>query len=317
MRKTFIDTLTQLAQKDKDVMLITGDLGFSVFEDFAKKFPKQFINCGVMEQAMISIAAGLALSGKKPYVYSIIPFATMRPFEQIRNDVAYQNANVKIIGIGAGFAYGSLGSTHYAIEDIAILRSLPNMTILSPADSIETKALILQTYEKPGPAYIRLLKPETALVPENVKTILSKPSIICEGKDGIIITMGAALEMGLGVIENLRQRGLNLKLVSMHTLKPVNERAFINSIKNQKNIFTIEKHRIAGGLGSIVSEIIMRHNIQARLTTFGVDDTYPGITGHQHYLAKHHGLDTNKITKEILLKLQDTKTGHKIINSKH
>ena len=120
MRKTFIETLTELARKDKDIILITGDLGFSVFENFATAFPKQFINCGIMEQAMVSIAAGLALCGKKPYVYSIIPFATMRPFEQIRNDVAYQNANVKIVGVGTGFAYGALGSTQYAIEDIAI-----------------------------------------------------------------------------------------------------------------------------------------------------------------------------------------------------
>ena len=128
MRKTFINTLTELARKDKDIMLLTGDLGFSVFEDFAKEFPGQFINCGIMEQSMVSIAAGLALCGKKPYVYSIIPFATMRPFEQIRNDICYQNLNVKIVGIGAGFAYGALASTHYAIEDVATLKSLPNIT---------------------------------------------------------------------------------------------------------------------------------------------------------------------------------------------
>src|SRR3989338_10163182 len=154
MRKTFINTLTELARKDKYIMLLTGDLGYSVFEDFAKEFPGRFINCGVMEQSMISIAAGLALSGKKPYVYSIIPFATMRPFEQIRNDICYQNLNVKIIGVGTGFAYGPLASTHYAIEDIAILKSLPNIAVLSPADSVETKALVLQSYEQKIPTYI-------------------------------------------------------------------------------------------------------------------------------------------------------------------
>jgi len=301
VRKTFINTLTELARKDEDIMLLTGDLGFSVFEDFSKEFPDRFINCGVMEQSMMSIAAGLALSGKKPYVYSIIPFVTMRPFEQIRNDIAYQNANVKIIGVGTGFAYGPLGSTHYAIEDIAILRSLPNIAVISPADSVETKALILQTYKKTGPAYIRLLKPETVLVPPKVTTIISKPSVVSHGKDGAIITTGAQLETGIAVAKKLKEKGYHTKLISMHTLKPVDQKTFIGIIKNQKHIFTIEEHRLAGGLAGIVAELLFKIKGKIpRLQTFGVDDTYPGITGHQHYLASYHGLDTEKIYKKII-----------------
>lgn len=300
MRQTFIETLTELARKDKDILLITGDLGYSVFEKFATEFPKQYINCGVMEQAMMSIAAGLALSGKKPYVYSIIPFATMRPFEQIRNDVCYQNVNVKIVGIGAGFAYGALASTHYAIEDIAILRSLPNITVLSPADATETRELVLQTYQQPGPAYIRMTKPERNLVPVDIKTELTKPSIITQGNDAVIITTGEVLQLGLELVKKFKEQGKQLTLVSMHTLKPVNEKAFIEILKNQKQVFTIEEHRVAGGLASIVAEIIMKHNVPVKLTTFGVDDTYPGITGHQEHLAAHHGLDIDNIYKKIL-----------------
>lgn len=301
MRKTFIDTLAELARHDKNIFLLTGDLGFSVFEGFAEEFKDQFINCGVMEQSMISIAAGLALSGKKPYVYSIIPFATMRPFEQIRNDICYQNLNVKIIGIGAGFAYGALGSTHYAIEDIAILRSLPNITILSPADAVETKALTLQSYQKPGPAYMRILKPEKNLVPVEITTVLSQPSVIQEGQDGVIITTGACLETGIAVVEKLKLQKLHLKLISMHTLKPVDEKALVALLAGQKNIFTLEEHRVSGGLGSIVAQVIMKHGLGATsLQSFGVDDSYEIITGHQEYLAAHYQLDTDSVYQKII-----------------
>ena len=301
MRKTFIDTLTILARKDKNIFLLTGDLGFSVFEDFAKEFPERFINCGVMEQSMISIAAGLALEGKKPYVYSIIPFLTMRPFEQIRNDICYQNANVKIIGIGAGFAYGALGSTHYAIEDIAILKSLPNITILSPADSIETKALTLQLHQKPGPAYMRLLKPEKNLLPPGTTTVLSQPSVIQEGKDGVIITTGACLETGIAVVKKLKLQKLNLKLISMHTLKPIDEKMLVEQLKNQKKIFTLEEHRVSGGLGSIISQIITKNELgNISLQSFGVDDSYQPITGHQDYLEAHYHLDSDSVYEKIV-----------------
>lgn len=304
MRKTFIDTLTELARKDKDVMLITGDLGYSVFEDFAKEFPKQFINTGIIEQSMVSIAAGLALSGKKPYIYSIIPFATMRPFEQIRNDICYQNVNVKIVGIGAGFAYGALASTHYAIEDIAILRSLPNLTLVSPADATETKSLILQTYEKPGPAYIRLLKPETKLVPEGVKTELSKPSVIQEGKHGVIISTGAVLELGLEVARKLKESGKEIKVISLHTLKPINEESLRKELLGQKHIFTIEEHRVSGGLGGIIAEFLFKNGLNnAILKTFGVGDSYEFMTGHQHHLAEHYGLGVDAICNKIISQL--------------
>ncbi len=307
MRKTFIDTLADIARQDKDIFLLTGDLGFSVFEDFQKEFPDRFINCGVMEQSMVSIAAGLALSGKKPYVYSIIPFATMRPFEQIRNDVCYQNLNVKIIGVGAGFAYGGLGSTHWAIEDIAILRSLPNITIMSPADATETKALTLQSYQKPGPAYIRLLKPEKHVVPEGVATVLSEPSVIQKGRDGVIITTGACLEIGIAVAQKMENHGKHLTVISLHTLKPIDQEKLVAELAGQEIIFTIEEHRISGGLGSIVAQLLASHSLAIPLQSFGVDDSCEPITGHQDYLAAHYGIDTESIYKKILQHYGNTK----------
>ena len=158
MRTAFVNTLIELAEKDENIYLLTGDLGFSVLEGFIQKFPERFINCGVAEQNMMGVAAGLALSGKKPYVYSIIPFVTMRCFEQVRNDICYQNLDVKIVGVGSGLAYGFLGATHHAIEDIAILRVLPNMTILSPGDPTEARELTLKSYQTKNPTYLRLNK---------------------------------------------------------------------------------------------------------------------------------------------------------------
>jgi len=158
MRTAFIKTLTEIAEEDKDVFLLTGDLGFSVFEDFEKKFGERFINIGIDEQNMTGIAAGLALENKKVFTYSIIPFATMRCFEQIRNDICYQNLDVKIIGVGAGLSYGPAGMTHQAIEDISILRTLPNMTVICPGDPIETRKAVRQSMNLSGPCYIRLGK---------------------------------------------------------------------------------------------------------------------------------------------------------------
>ncbi len=158
MRKTFVKTLIELAEKDESIYLLTGDIGFNALEAFADKFPKRFINCGIAEQNMMGVAAGLALSGKKVYVYSIIPFVTVRCLEQIKNDVCFQNLDVKIVGYATGFSYGAQGTTHHAIEDVGVMRALPNMTVLSPADPSEERELILQSYKTKSPAYIRLDK---------------------------------------------------------------------------------------------------------------------------------------------------------------
>ena len=156
MRRTFIKTLTDIARKDKNVWLLTADMGFSVLEDFFTEFPDRTINTGISEQNAMALASGLALSGKKVYVYSIAPFVTLRCLEQVRNDICYMNTNVKIIGIGAGFCYGSAGATHHSIEDIAVMRALPNMQVYSPMDSFEVEEIIKQTYLNNAPSYIRI-----------------------------------------------------------------------------------------------------------------------------------------------------------------
>jgi transketolase len=234
-------------------------------------------------------------------MYSIIPFVTMRGFEQIRNDICYQNLDVKMVGVGAGFSYGSLGSTHYAIEDISILRSLPNITILSPADPIETKELMLQAYKKPGPAYMRINKPKSVAVGSNHAAVLSKPSVITRGKDGIIIATGVCVQTGFAVIKKLKEQGIQLGLISLHTLKPIDEKALQKELKGKKYIFTLEEHRVVGGLGSAVAEIMVKSRLNnVVVTSIGVDDTYSGIVGHQDHLVAHYGIDEKSVYQKII-----------------
>ena len=305
MRQAFITTLIELAEKDKNIYLLSGDLGFSVLEPFVQKFPKRFFNCGVAEQNMMGVAAGLALSGKKPYVYSIIPFVTMRCFEQIRNDVCYQNLDVKIVGVGSGLAYGYLGATHHAIEDIGILRTLPNMTILSPADPLETKELVLKSYQIKGPTYLRLNKRgEKILYEKKPKIEIGKPSILREGENGIIIATGILVGLGIEITEKLKEKGYNFKLISLHTLKPIERRSLLKELIDSQLIFTLEEHNIIGGLGSAIAEILIESGWSGKFKRLAIPDQYLKEVGSVDYLREKFGLTKNKIAKQILKELK-------------
>jgi len=305
MRRTFIETLIELAKKDKSIYLLTGDLGFSAFENFAQKFPERFINCGVAEQNMMGVAAGLALEGKKPYVYSIVPFATMRCLEQIRNDICYQNLDVKIIGMGAGFSYGTEDFTHHAIEDVSVLKSFPNLIILSPADLIETKKLMLQSYLKKQPAYIRLDKSNKILHNNESKIKIGAPFVFKEGKDAVLITTGACLETGINVAEKLENKGKSIKVISIHTIKPIDEKALVKELQGQKIVFTLEEHSVIGGLGSSVAEILLKNNIQNIIfKELGVPSDYKNIAGTRNYLKKRYGIDEAGVYKKIISALK-------------
>lgn len=305
MRKTFINTLIDLAENDKNIYLLTGDLGFSVFEDFARKFPERFINCGVAEQNMMGVAAGLALEGKKVYVYSIIPFVVFRCFEQIRNDICYQNLDVKIVGAGAGFSYGTQGATHHAIEDLAILRNLPNIAILSPADPKEMEQLVLQSYNIKNPTYIRLNKNDRNLYSSKPKITIGIPAVLKDGKDGVIITTGAILETSIKVIQRLANEGYNLKLISMHTIKPINEKVLLKEIKGQKLIFTLEEHSKIGGLASSVGEILLKNNVKDIIfESMGTESNYSGVVGKQDYLRRCCKIDEESVFEQIIKSLK-------------
>ena len=307
MRNAFIETLIKLAEKDKSIYLLTGDLGFSVFETFAKKFPKRFFNCGVAEQNMMGTAAGLALSGKKPYVYSIIPFVTIRCLEQIKDDVAYQNLNVKIVGVGGGYSYGYLGATHHATEDIAILRVLPNLKVFTPGDSVETEKLMIEAYKAKGPAYFRLTNVGGKIVHQKKDKIkIGEPFVFNKGKDGVLIVNGIFLGIGKDLVEELKKAGYNFKLISLPTLKPINEESLWKELKDQKLVFSLEEHSLIGGMGTALTEILMDKGWKGILKRIAAPDKFFPKVGKAEYIREKYHL-TKKQVKEYILKICSVK----------
>jgi transketolase len=304
MRETFINTLVNIAQDDERIYLLTGDLGFSVVERFRDKCPGRFYDMGVAEQNMIGVAAGLALTGKIVYVYSIVPFVTMRCFEQIRNDICFQNVNVRLIGIGGGVAYGTSGTTHYSLEDIAILRPLPNMTIVAPGDPIEAENVTRESVQYKGPMYIRLGKGREPIVHNSLDMRIGESIVMSEGEDIGIITCGSMLHTAIQVADILKGKNLDVYLISMPTIKPFDKESVIRMLKKTKAMFTIEEHSLIGGLGSAVSEVVAEADIKVRFKRFAMRDKYNKIIGCQKYLLEQNGLHAEQVVDEILRIIQ-------------
>lgn len=289
MRKTFINTLIELARNDKDIVLITPDMGFSVLEPFFEEFPERSINCGIAEQNAVALAAGLALAGKKPYVYTIIPFLVERAFEQVRLDVAYMNTNVKLVGIGAGFTYGAAGATHHAIEDISLMRSLPNMTVCCPGDNNEAEQIVRQSVNNNKPMYIRIGRHNRGIF-DNNKIEIGKASIIKEGTDIAVISTSNMLPDAAGYCKQLEEEGHNPYFISMHTVKPIDKNIIEKLVNNGVEIHTLEEHSIIGGLGSAVAEVIAESGKGVKFKRIGIPDTFSHYIGSQKFIKKQFGL---------------------------
>lgn len=301
MRQTFINTLVELAEKDERIFLLTGDLGFSVLEKFSDKFPKRFFDMGVAEANAIGVAAGLALSGKIVFVYSIVPFLIMRCFEQIRNDVCYQNLDVKLIGIGGGLGYGSAGPTHHSIEDIALMRVLPNMAVVCPGDPLEVMAAIRESVSFKGPVYIRLGMNKEPKVHHKLPYFkIGKGIVISEGNDVTIIATGNMLYSAKDVADKLIDNGIGIRLISMPTIKPLDKEIVLKAAKETKAMFTIEEHSLIGGLGSGVSEILAESNNKILFRRIALSDEFCEVIGSQAYLREKNSLSVEKITNNIL-----------------
>ena len=301
MRNAFIRVLIEEARQNDNIYVITPDLGFSVLEDFENEFPERFLNVGIAEGNAINIAAGLALSGKVVYVYSIIPFVTMRPFEQIRVNLAYMNTNVRLVGVGAGVTYGPLGATHHAIEDLAIMRALPNMTVFSPSDPWEVECATRESISHKGPIYFRLAKKgEPVISDTNSKFSFGKTNFIKYGGDINIIFTGNASDIAMEVYTALTNNDIRkVNLISMHSIKPFDSDTIKEIIQNEKPIFTIEEHGIIGGLGSIVSEYIAESNKNPAFKRFSLPDEYSHYVGSQKHIREKFRFTSKKIIKEI------------------
>jgi transketolase len=297
MRTEFIAQLTRRAKKDKRIFLVVGDLGYNVVDEFQRALPGQFLNAGVAEQNMIGLSAGLALSGKIVFVYSIANFPTIRALEQVRNDVCYHNANVNIISVGAGFHYGPLGATHHATEDLAIMRALPNMTVLAPGDPMEAQAFVDAMIARKGPCYIRL-----GIAPQIHKKIpnfsIGKALTIKQGKDIALIATGGMLTHALEASQMLAKKGMHARVISMHTVKPLDDSTIKKAAKETRGLITIEEHTIIGGLGSAVAESLADQGLSTPLRRIGIPDTFTKYVGDQAYLKEKYGLTTKNIVKQ-------------------
>ena len=301
MRTAFIQALIECAKADERVWLLVGDLGYSVVEPFRQEFTDRFINVGVAEQNMTGIAAGLALSGKIVFTYSIANFPTLRCLEQIRNDVCYHEANVKIVAVGGGLAYGAQGMTHHATEDLAIMRALPNMTVVAPGDPIETALATRAIIKWPGPCYLRLGKAKEPIVHQTSPDFqIGKAITIRDGSDITLISTGGILFNTMRAAERLTQQGIQTRVLSMPTLKPLDAEAVLMAVQQTKAIITVEEHSIIGGLGSAVAEVLAESgNSQITFRRIGIRDEFRQQVGSQEYLRKLNRLSIQNIVEIV------------------
>lgn len=301
MRNHAVKEICNLAKRDSRIILMTGDLGFGVLDDFQRNFPDRFINAGISEQNMTSVAAGMALEGNIVYTYSIGNFPGMRCLEQIRNDVCYHNANVKIIVVGGGFAYGQLGMSHHATEDIAIMRALPNMHVFSPSDPSEAMKVIKRVNEIDGPCYIRLGKGGEPELYSGIEDYdLNKVLTLSTGEKVAIVATGSILVEAQNAVKLLRQEGYHIGLYNVVTLKPIDVKGIERIAKSYDMVFSLEEHTVFGGLGGALAEIFAGMNERhARLIRLGLKDVYTTVVGSQDFLRKYYSLSAETIVRKL------------------
>ncbi len=306
MRDTFVRTLIQLAKKNKNIELVTGDLGFGVLKPFWEECPDQFTNAGIAEQNMTSLAAGMALSGKIVFTYSIGNFPTLRCLEQIRNDCAYHHANVKIVCVGGGFVYGSLGMSHHATEDIAILRALPEVAVICPADLVEAEAATKAIVDYPGTVYLRLGRGGEKKIHSSISNFtIGKAIKVQDGKDVAIFSTGAIFEEVTETNELLRQRGITPTIYTFPTVKPIDRDVIKKCTDNYDIIVTCEEHNVIGGFGSAVAEVLAECPHKAKLIKIGLNDCYSTKVGSQKFLRSQYGISAKDIFETIMKALSN------------
>lgn len=303
MRDTFVRTLIEEAKSNKNIELVTGDLGFGVLKPYWEAVSDQFTNAGIAEQNMTSVAAGMALEGKTVFTYSIGNFSTLRCLEQIRNDCAYHNADVKVVCVGGGFVYGSLGMSHHATEDIAILRALPDVKVICPGDLVEAEAATKAIANTKGTFYLRLgrggeKRVHNTEIKFEIGKALKIQSSIGKGKIAVF-SSGAILDDTYDACCNLIEEGFGIEQFSFHTVKPIDKETIVNCAENCDYIITVEEHNIIGGFGSAVAEVMAEYGGKAKLVRIGLNDEYCIKVGSQQYLRQQYNIDSNAIITKV------------------
>ena len=299
-RQSFGEMLEQLGGENKDIVVLDADLSEATKTSiFAKKFPERFFDMGIAEANMMGVAAGMASCGKIPYVSTFAAFAAGRAYDQIRSSICYPNLNVKICATHCGITVGEDGATHQMLEDLALMRVLPNMTVLCPSDDVETKYLIEEISKIKGPVYVRLARLATpGIYEENQKFEIGKAIQIGEGTDATVFATGVVVPEAIKAKELLEKEGINIRVVDMHTIKPIDKDIIIKSAKKKKKLISIEDHSIIGGLGSAISEVLA-DEYPCKLIKMGIKDVF-GQSGNAVELLKYFGLTSDAIIKMVL-----------------
>ena len=302
MRDAFTRALMREAAKDPKLTLVTGDLGFGVLKPFWETYPDQFVNAGIAEQAMTGLAAGLAMTGRTVLTYSIGNFPTLRCIEQIRNDCAYHNANVKVVCVGGGFVYGSLGMSHHATEDMAILRALPGVTVFTPGDPAEVEAIVPVMLSTPGTCYLRLGRGGEPTLHEKPIEGWTAPKALTlrQGTDVALLSAGGILTQTVQAAQLLADKGVSAEVVSFPCIKPIDKEKIAELAQRFRHIVTVEEHSIVGGFGGAVSEVLAETGSPCRLHRIGMEDVYSTIVGTQQYLREKYEMDGAAICERAL-----------------
>jgi transketolase len=306
LRAAFVQTLVDLAEREPRIVLLTGDLGYLALEPFSNRYAERFFNVGVAEQNLIGLATGLADAGFLPFTYSIATFAAFRPYEFIRNGPIQQQLPVRIVGVGAGFEYSHNGATHFGVDDLGVMRVQPGLTVISPADHEQTRSALRATWDLPGPVYYRLGKDDRATVPDLAgRFTLSRAETVREGRDVLIVAVGAVAIEAVAAADALRQQGVSATVLVISSFNPSPEADIARAASRFQLALTVECHSIVGGIGSLVAEIVAEHGLACRVVRCGVRTTDDGRTGSLEYFYHRHGLSRRSLVATVMSELRD------------
>ncbi len=301
MRGAFIRTLVDLAAEDTRIVLLVGDLGYTVIEPFVDRYPDRYFNVGVAEQNMVGVATGMAEAGYIPFIYSIATFASLRGYEFIRNGPLIHNLPVRIIGVGGGFEYESAGITHHALEDIAVMRTQPGMQVIAPADFEQARSALLETWQDTGPIYYRLGKNDKDQIPGlNGVFNRGQAELLRSGKDLLLVSTGSISREIVEAADRLQEKGVDAGVAILASLNPINVDAVSALLADYPLIVSVEAHNVNGGLGSLLAEIIAERGLLGTLIRLGVSKLLSGLTGSEAYLNRTQRIDADSIVSTVI-----------------